>query len=111
MNPDAFIASTNVDLMKRGRDFDAHYNTQLSADAVPVLLSALPSMPLEHQCSTRSYLHTKFLDMRKSDGDLRSFNWSRRSAFEQLEQSDPAFHASTAECLDRLQFNVYLDEH
>ncbi len=26
MNPDAFIARTNIELMQQGREFDAHYN-------------------------------------------------------------------------------------
>jgi len=42
MNPDALIASTNIDRMEEGKRFDAYYLTTLSADAVPVLVEALP---------------------------------------------------------------------
>jgi hypothetical protein len=41
MNPDALIASTNIDRMEDGKRFDAYYLTTLSADAVPVLVESL----------------------------------------------------------------------
>jgi len=44
MNPDALIASTNIDRMEEGKRFDAYYLTTLSADAVPVLVEALPEI-------------------------------------------------------------------
>src|SRR3712207_5045920 len=44
MNPDALIASTNVDRMEDGKRFDAYYLTTLSADAVPVLVESLPEI-------------------------------------------------------------------
>jgi hypothetical protein len=44
MNPDALIASTNIDRMEEGKRFDAYYLTTLSADAVPVLAESLPEI-------------------------------------------------------------------
>ncbi len=44
MNPDALIASTNIDRMEEGKRFDAYYLTTLSADAVPVLVESLPKI-------------------------------------------------------------------
>src|SRR5918993_185630 len=44
MNPDAIIASTNIDRMEAGKRFDAYYLTTLSADAAPVLLAFLPEI-------------------------------------------------------------------
>jgi hypothetical protein len=44
MNPDALIASTNIDRMEEGKRFDAYYLTTLSADAVPVLVQSLPKI-------------------------------------------------------------------
>jgi hypothetical protein len=41
MNPDALIASTNIDRMEEGKRFDAYYLTTLSADAAPVLVESL----------------------------------------------------------------------
>src|ERR671917_2516876 len=44
MNPDALIASTNIDRMEHGKRFDAYYLATLSADAVPVLVESLPEI-------------------------------------------------------------------
>src|SRR5215203_4593258 len=44
MNPEALIASTNIDRMEDGKRFDAYYLTALSADAVPVLVESLPEI-------------------------------------------------------------------
>jgi hypothetical protein len=44
MNPDALIASTNIDRMEEGKRFDAYYLTTLSADAAPVLVESLPEI-------------------------------------------------------------------
>jgi hypothetical protein len=44
VNPDAIVARTNLDRMQDGERFDAHYLTCLSADAVPVVVEALPRM-------------------------------------------------------------------
>jgi hypothetical protein len=44
INPDALIASTNIDRMEEGKRFDAYYLTTLSADAVPVLVESLPEI-------------------------------------------------------------------
>jgi Domain of unknown function (DUF4173) len=48
MNPDALIASTNIDRMEDGKRFDAYYLTTLSADAVPVLVESLPKIGDTH---------------------------------------------------------------
>src|ERR671910_560536 len=44
MNPDALIASTNLERMEAGKRFDAYYLTTLSADAAPVLVESLPEI-------------------------------------------------------------------
>jgi hypothetical protein len=44
MNPDALVASTNIDRMEEGKRFDANYLITLSADAVPVLVESLPEI-------------------------------------------------------------------
>ena len=95
MNPDAFIASTNIRLMQQGREFDAYYNTELSADAIPTLLSGLPSMNLDNQCATKSLLHGRYRDLGQL-GDLRSFNLSRRTAYKMLRANDADLHQTEA---------------
>ena len=85
MNPDKFIAETNIRLMHEGRDFDAGYNAgYLSADAVPAVLNALPSMNADEQCAVKRQLHVRRMDAR-SETDLRSWNLSRSNTLSLLE--------------------------
>ncbi len=92
MNPDAFIARTNIQLMQQGRDFDAYYNSQqLSFDAVPTIVSGLSSMTAEDQCLAKSVLHSRYRELGQY-GDLRSLNWSRRTAFQTLRTNDAMLH-------------------
>jgi hypothetical protein len=42
VNPDAVIARTNIERARHSEELDAYYLTTLSADAVPVLVEALP---------------------------------------------------------------------
>lgn len=44
-DPDALIVRTNVSRPDRAERFDAAYASDLSADAVPALIAALPSLP------------------------------------------------------------------
>ena len=44
INPDAVVARTNLERMQDGERFNAHYLACLSADAVPVMVEALPAM-------------------------------------------------------------------
>ena len=107
MNPDAFIAGTNIRLMHQGREFDSNYNAQeLSSDAIPVLLSGLPSMSLEDQCEVKATIHYKYRELGQQ-GDLRSFNVSRRTAFGMLRAHDAQLH-ETYGCPSHLQ-NPYLE--
>ena len=43
MNPDAFVASHNIDRFEAGRELDTAYLASLSADATPVIVERLPS--------------------------------------------------------------------
>lgn len=91
MNPDAFIARTNIALMNQGREFDASYNAHLSADAIPSVLSALPNMSAEDQCQVKWGLHNKYRELGETD-DLRSLNFSRRSAFFEMREKEETLH-------------------
>ena len=79
LNPDAFIVKTNVKLMQQGRAFDVVYNSNLSDDAVPVLLENLNEMNFEQQCTTKYSLLDRF-NKSETERDFRSWNWSRFSA-------------------------------
>ncbi len=79
VNPDDFIARTNVRLMNEGRSFDAYYNSNLSDDAVPVLLENLPSMNFQQQCTVKLKTLSR-LERTNEETDFRSWNWSRYKA-------------------------------
>jgi Domain of unknown function (DUF4173) len=87
LNPDAFIVSTNIRLMQQGREFDRNYNFTLSADAVPEALKALPQLSLDDQCSAKVMLHSLYRELGLAR-DLRSLNWSRKVAWQALDQND-----------------------
>jgi hypothetical protein len=86
MNPDDFIARTNIKLMQQGREYDAHYNADLSDDAMPVLLESLPAMNEEDRCQTISRLYGRLVQSR-NEGDIRSWNSSRERSYGLLESN------------------------
>lgn len=83
VNPDEFIVRTNVRLMKEGRVFDSYYNSQLSDDAVPVLLESMDSMNQVDQCVIKHHLSERLAE-RRAQTDLRSFNLSRSASLKEL---------------------------
>lgn len=87
VNPDDYIARTNIRLMKEGRSFDAHYNVNfLSNDAVPALLENLPQMNSENQCAViRSLYHRRYNFVFNAKDDFRSWNMSRWNSKNELE--------------------------
>jgi len=91
LNPDAYIVRTNIELMKQGRPFDAFYNSNLSSDSIPEVLSALPEMNLEDQCRVKTELHNHYRILGET-ADPRSFNWSRKRAWHLLHDDDPVLH-------------------
>lgn len=95
VNPDDFIARTNIRLMNEGRVFDARYNSNLSDDAAPVLLENLPSMNFEQQCAVKQKLASRF-SQTVSETDFRSWNWSRYATRTALSQHGESLQ--TADC-------------
>ena len=81
LNPDAIVARTNVARMTSAGaavQFDGAYAASLSADAVPVLIDALPAMPGDVQCLlARQMLRRWPPDQQRS---LRSWNWAASGA-------------------------------
>jgi hypothetical protein len=83
VSPDDYIARTNIRLMQEGRSFDGRYNSDLSDDAVPVLLESLSNMSFEQQCYVKNRFSSRLVDSEK-EKDFRSFNFSRWAARELL---------------------------
>ncbi len=89
VNPDAVIARTNVTRMASADApvrFDVAYATSLSADAVPVLIDALPALPSDVQCP----LARRMLRRWPPDGvrSIRGWNWSAARASGLVREHD-----------------------
>jgi hypothetical protein len=82
MNPDARIAATNVERARDGADFDEEYVRELSADAVPTLVAALPSLMEADRCATAHWLVQQWgADAERDRGDdWRTWNYARATA-------------------------------
>ncbi len=81
INPDAQIAKINLARLQAGEKFDANYVTSLSADVIPLLLTALPSLPLKQRCILSSYLQSHpVLKVSWHTDNWRAWHWSRNQA-------------------------------
>jgi hypothetical protein len=94
INPDDYIARTNVRLMNEGRIFDARYNANLSDDAIPVLLENFSAMNFENQCTLKFGLKNRS-EKSKAETDFRSWNFSRWQARRQLNEIAENFDVSS----------------
>jgi hypothetical protein len=77
VNPGAIVARTNVARMASADApvrFDVAYATSLSADAVPVLIDALPALPRDVQCPLARRMLRRWPPDRSRS--IRSWNWS-----------------------------------
>ncbi len=80
-NPDAVIVRTNVARAASARGaarFDGSYVASLSADAVPVLVAALPSLPPAAQCQLARRLLRRWPPDRERP--IRTWSWSAARA-------------------------------
>ncbi|OFW18754.1 MAG: hypothetical protein A3G21_12440 [Acidobacteria bacterium RIFCSPLOWO2_12_FULL_66_21] len=89
INPDAVIARANVARMA-SRDaavrFDVAYATSLSADAVPVLIDALPSLPRDVRCPLARHMLRDWPPDRSRP--IRSWNWSTARASDAVREHE-----------------------
>lgn len=95
INPDKVVARTNVARMATATTaasadvrvlFDVAYATSLSADAVPVLIDALPALPPDVQCPLARHLLRRW----PPDGErsIRSWNWSAARASDAVREHE-----------------------
>ncbi len=75
-NPDAYIVRANAAHARAGRSFDAAYAASLSADAVPALLSALPSLGRDERCIAAREL-SRHWTRGALEEDWRAWNFAR----------------------------------
>jgi hypothetical protein len=78
LNPDALIARTNLNRPK----LDLPYLMNLSDDATPTLVKALPSL----DPALRAQLEQELAARRRGQSDWRTWNWSRSRAQAALDQ-------------------------
>jgi hypothetical protein len=98
VNPDARIARVNLARAASpdaSVELDARYLASLSADAVPVLMEALPGLAPEARCTLAGELTRRWAG--EADGDWRSWNRSDARA-RQLLREAPEAHLSLHGC-------------
>lgn len=89
INPDAVIARANVARMASAAApvrFDVAYATSLSADAVPVLVEALPALPRDVQCPLARHMLRRWPPDRERS--IRSWNWSAVRASDAVREHE-----------------------
>jgi hypothetical protein len=74
MSPDTVIARVNMDRAAAGAEYDGHYLTALSADAVPVLISRMDQLPRAERCRVAERLRHRWAGER--EGGWRTWNLS-----------------------------------
>lgn len=80
LNPDALIVRTNVGHQNDLVPFDGRYATTLSADAVPELVEALPTLPESERRSLSRRILARWSP--PEHPDWRSWNWGRARAWQ-----------------------------
>jgi hypothetical protein len=66
--------------------FDVAYATSLSADAVPVLIDALPGLPPDVQCPLARHMLRRWPPDRERS--LRSWSWSAERASQAVREHE-----------------------
>jgi hypothetical protein len=80
LNPDALIARVNTARALEGNEFDAHYASSLSADAIPVLMGSFDALSDEDRCILSERLLSRWSE--EDEGDWRVWNASRSRALQ-----------------------------
>ena len=94
ISPDAVVARANVAGMAPANAairFDVAYATSLSADAVPVLIEALPALPPDLQCPLARHLLRRWPPDRERS--IRGWNWSTWRAIDDVRGHEARLRA------------------
>lgn len=79
LNTDAYIVRANAAHARAGHAFDAEYAASLSADAVPALISAMPSLSRAERCLVARKLSLRWSRLAPEE-DWRAWNLARSRA-------------------------------
>ncbi len=80
LNPDALIVRTNAARVTAPNPLDAEYMTVLSADSVPALIEALPSLAEADRCAVAARLIERWSP--PTSIDPLTWNWGRTQAWQ-----------------------------
>jgi hypothetical protein len=92
LNPDALIVRSNLARSTGDGTFDAYYATSLSADAIPTLVEALPSLGYHDRCNVARDLKQKWDGTQQTD--IRTWSMSRWLALRSLAAHREALQAA-----------------
>lgn len=79
LGPDAHIVVTNAGQASPAQPLDVRYVSQLSGDAVPALVDALPSLPPDQRRAVARQLLSRWTP--PQDQDWRAWSWGRYQAW------------------------------
>jgi len=85
VNPDAYITRYNLAHFRETGSYDAYYNVELSADAVPTLVDAIPELDEEQQKVLAEWSLRRW--SRPEHPDWRAWNLGRSRAWQAVEQN------------------------
>lgn len=85
INPDKLIADTNIKRYNEGQQIDIYYLSNLSADAVPSLLTVYDKFSEEEKTELNYTMTDKRMDLEFSKKDWQSYNISREKALKLLQ--------------------------
>ena len=98
INPDRFIATQNLARLEQTGDLDGYYLTTLSADAVPVLVPALSTIPESERPRLCADLYERQTQLAEGESWM-SFNIGRFQARQTLNNSNWQTHCPPVEDL------------
>jgi hypothetical protein len=92
LSPEALVVRVNAARAGAGRSFDVRYAVSLSADAVPELISALPSLNPQDRCTVADHLLRRWSS---PDGSWRTWSLARARAQQAVEENAATLRAAT----------------
>lgn len=102
INPDALIATTNLERARNGEELDVYYLTTLSADAAPVLIEALPQIGDRGVWGSDYTVKQALIDRWGANKtDWRTWNLSRSTAHRLIESEAEEVGARTSDAVLR----------
>ena len=100
-NPEALIARVNLSRADAAEKLDSVYLGGLGADALPVILPRLSSLPESQRCAIARSVLYRYVD--EAEGDWRSWNRSRSRARRLATEHLGELRAADRACARRIQ--------